>query len=100
MAVASAAQILPGLADVSETMLGALHNRASEASRRGGILIDPDSLRLHQSIDYEIDRVRKRWIARHPDGLVVSPGEAWKPGFGVWTTAAPAGCPWTSRARR
>ena len=51
MAVASAAQILPGLADVSETMLGALHNRASEASRRGGILIDPDSLRLHQSRD-------------------------------------------------
>jgi O-methyltransferase involved in polyketide biosynthesis len=93
MAAASAAQIAPDLAGVPETMLWALHNRASEASRRDGVLTDPDSVRIHRSLDYdfdhhfgvpagslaaraaEIDRVLKGWIARHPDGLVVSLGE-------------------------
>ena len=93
MAATNAAQIAPNLAGVPETMLWALHNRASEASRLGGVLVDPDSVRIHQSIDYdfdryfgvpagllaaraaEIDRVLTRWIAGHPDGLVVSLGE-------------------------
>jgi hypothetical protein len=93
MAALTAASIVPGLADVSETMLWALHNRASEAARQDGVLSDPDSVRIHQAIDYnfdrhfgtpagslaaravEIDRVLRYWIARHPDGLVVSLGE-------------------------
>jgi O-methyltransferase involved in polyketide biosynthesis len=83
----------PGLAGVSETMLWALHGRAIEASRQDGILTDPDCVRIHQSIDYdferyfgrpagtlaaraaEIDRILRHWIARHPDGIVVSLGE-------------------------
>jgi hypothetical protein len=85
--------VIPGIGGVSETMLWALHNRATEARRPDGILIDPDSVRIHASIDYDfarnfgepagtlaaravaIDSVLKRWIVRHPDGLVVSLGE-------------------------
>jgi O-methyltransferase involved in polyketide biosynthesis len=93
MASTKAAQVVPGLVDVSETMLWALHNRASEAARPDGVLTDPECLRIHKSIDYdfggqfgepagilaaraaEIDRTLERWIARHPDGIVVSLGE-------------------------
>ena len=93
MLAPSGAQIAPRLAGVSETMLWALHNRATEASRHDGVLTDPESVRIHQSIDYdftsqfgapagtlaaraaEIDRTLKDWIARHPDGTVVSLGE-------------------------
>jgi O-methyltransferase involved in polyketide biosynthesis len=93
MAAADADQIAPSLAGVSETLLWALHNRALEASRRDGVLVDPYCLRIHNAIDYdfgwhfgvpvgslasraaEIDRILMRWIAHHPDGLVVSLGE-------------------------
>jgi O-methyltransferase involved in polyketide biosynthesis len=93
MASPVAARIVPGLAGVSQTMLWALHNRAVEASRQDGVLTDPACVRIHQSIDYDFDRqfgvpagllaaraaeidlVLKRWISRHPDGLVVSLGE-------------------------
>jgi O-methyltransferase involved in polyketide biosynthesis len=93
LAASNTQRIAPGLADVPETMLWALHNRASEASRQDGVLHDPDSVRIHQSLDYdfrrqfgtpagslamraaEIDKVLTRWIARHPDGVVVSLGE-------------------------
>jgi O-methyltransferase involved in polyketide biosynthesis len=93
MSAPNAARIAPGLADVPETMLWALHNRAREASRQDGVLNDPDSVRIHRAIDYnfdrhfgtpagslatraaEIDKVLKHWIARHPDGMVVSLGE-------------------------
>jgi len=89
----AARQIAPDIADVSETMLWALHNRASEARRRDGILVDPDCVRIHEAIDYdferqfgdpvgslavraaEIDRVLRRWLEHHPDGFVVSLGE-------------------------
>lgn len=88
-----AMQVAPGLAGVSETMLWALHNRATEAARRDGILVDPDSVRIHDAIDYdfaghfgdpggslaaravEIDHLLRQWIERHPDGVVVSLGE-------------------------
>lgn len=97
MAPPASASIAPGLAprlgNVGETMLWALHNRATEAARHDGVLTDPDCVRIHQSIDYdydrrfgaqggslaaraaEIDRTLKHWIARHPDGTVVSLGE-------------------------
>ena len=83
----------PELAGVSETMLWGLHNRASEARRVDGALIDPDCVRIHDAIDYdfahhfgepmgslstraaEIDRVIRRWLKSHPDGLVVINGE-------------------------
>jgi O-methyltransferase involved in polyketide biosynthesis len=89
----AARHIAPDIADVSETMLWALHNRASEAGRRDGILVDPDCVRIHEAIDYdferqfgdpagslavravEIDRVLRRWLEQHPDGFVVSLGE-------------------------
>jgi len=85
--------IVPGLTGVPETMLWALHNRASEAQRPDAILADPLSVRIHAAIDYdftrhfgpamgflaaraaEIDRALRRWIAHHPDGCVVSLGE-------------------------
>jgi O-methyltransferase involved in polyketide biosynthesis len=93
MAPSQAVQIAPGLANVGETMLWALHNRATEAARTNGVLTDPDCLQIHQSIDYDydrnfgpqsgslaaraaqIDQTLKRWISRHPDGTVVSLGE-------------------------
>jgi O-methyltransferase involved in polyketide biosynthesis len=85
--------IVPGMTGVSETMLWSLYNRASEARRDDAILIDPDSVHIQSAMDYdfarhfgdpggllaaraaEIDRVLRSWIARHPDGIVVSLGE-------------------------
>jgi O-methyltransferase involved in polyketide biosynthesis len=86
-------KIPPRLANVPETMLWALHNRASEARRSDGVLVDPESIRIHEAMDYdfagnfgnpagslavraaEIDRVLRRWLEQSPDGLVVSLGE-------------------------
>ncbi len=86
-------EIMIDLAGVSETMLWSLHNRASEARRHDGVLIDPDSVRIHEAIDYdfsrhfgdpvgslavraaEIDRVIRLWLVDHPDGFIVSLGE-------------------------
>jgi O-methyltransferase involved in polyketide biosynthesis len=86
-------RIAPDLAGVSETLLWALYNRASEARRADGVLVDPDSVRIHEAIDYdfarrfgdpmgslafraaEIDRALRRWLERNPDGCVVSLGE-------------------------
>ena len=93
MAAESTSQIAPDLSGVPNTMLWALHNRATEAARGDSILDDPGSLRIHQSLDYDFDRyfgiptgllaaraagiddVLRRWIARHPNGIVVSLGE-------------------------
>jgi O-methyltransferase involved in polyketide biosynthesis len=87
------AGIAPDLVGVSETMLWALHNRACEARRRDTVLVDPDSVRIHEAIDYdfvrhfgnpegslavraaEIDSVLRKWLGRHPDGFIVSLGE-------------------------
>jgi O-methyltransferase involved in polyketide biosynthesis len=93
MAASSAQRIAPNLKGVPETMLWALHNRAAEASRQDSILLDPDSVRIRQSIDYdfhrkfgtpagslaaraaEMDKALNRWIVSHPEGIVVSLGE-------------------------
>jgi O-methyltransferase involved in polyketide biosynthesis len=92
-AVERARGVAPALADVSETMLWALHNRATETKRRDGVLVDPESARIHEMIDYEftrrfgepagslaaraaaIDKTLRLWLERHPDGIVVSLGE-------------------------
>jgi len=84
---------VPGLADVSETMLWSLHNRAFEAKRDDGVLEDPASVRIHGAIDYDfdgrfgepegllavraagIDRAIREWLRQNPDGCVVSLGE-------------------------
>ena len=85
-----AEQIAPDLADLSETMLWSLYNRASEAGRSDGVLVDPDSVRIQSAINYdftrhfgdplgslaaraaEIDRMLRSWLERHPEGSVVS----------------------------
>jgi O-methyltransferase involved in polyketide biosynthesis len=81
------------LTGVPETMLWTMHDRASVARQSGGILTDPDCVRIHDEIAYDyagtfgmatglfaqravqIDRVLRRWLSRHPDGFVVSLGE-------------------------
>jgi len=90
---AEPAAIVPGLSGVSETMLWSLHNRACEARRPGGILNDPQAIRIHDSIDYDfhhnfgtpggslaaraaqIDKALRHWLTQHPDGFVISLGE-------------------------
>jgi O-methyltransferase involved in polyketide biosynthesis len=85
--------VAPGLADVSETMLWSLHNRAHEAKRDDGVLEDPTSVGIHGAIDYDfdgrfgepegllavraagIDRAIREWLRQNPDGCVVSLGE-------------------------
>jgi O-methyltransferase involved in polyketide biosynthesis len=70
-------------------MLWTLHNRASEARRPDGLIDDPASVRIYESIDYDYARsfgapdethaIRSRlfdealrpWMAAHPGGTVV-----------------------------
>jgi O-methyltransferase involved in polyketide biosynthesis len=85
--------VVPGLADVSETMLWSLHYRACEARRDDGVLEDPAGAGIHGAIDYDfdgrfgepegslavraagIDRAIQEWLRYNPDGCVVSLGE-------------------------
>jgi len=106
--------IAPELTDVSETMLWALHNRASEARRRDGVLADPDSVRIHDAIDYdfkgrfgdpmgslaaraaEIDRAVLSWLEHHPTAASCPSARAWKRNAVASTMAGCAGYPWTA----
>lgn len=81
------------LTGVPETMLWTLHNRACEARRQDGILIDPTAVRIYDSLlyDYErsfgpadashairsviFDREVASFLHRHPDGTVVNLAE-------------------------
>jgi O-methyltransferase involved in polyketide biosynthesis len=81
-----------GLTGVPETMLWTLHNRATEAKRSGGILRDPDCIRIYDSITYDYQRnfgkpdgthaqrsrifdvALRGWLADHPTGSVVELG--------------------------
>lgn len=85
--------VTPHLDGVAEMMLWTLYDRACEARRPDAVLVDPDSVRICESIDYdfegrfgqplgsfaaravEIDHLLRRWLERHPDGLVVSLAE-------------------------
>ncbi len=78
---------------VPHTALTALHGRVAEAKRPGGVLRDPEAIRIYDSMDYDferhlgspdalcairaarIDRLLRRWLRHHPDGTVVSLGE-------------------------
>jgi len=80
------------LTGVPETMLWTLHNRASEARRSDTFLVDPDCVRIYESIAYDFERrfgkpdkshpMRSRiyddavrpWMAAHPGGTVVELG--------------------------
>lgn len=80
------------LCDVPETMLWTLHNRANEAKRPDARLMDPDCIRIYQSIVYDYERsfgkpdtshpMRSRifddavipWMMAHPGGTVVELG--------------------------
>ncbi|MEM1206528.1 MAG: class I SAM-dependent methyltransferase [Acidobacteriota bacterium] len=81
------------LSEVPETMLWTLHNRASEAMRRDGILEDPKAVEIYRSIDYDyvrsfgppdashslrslvFDREITAFLGEHPRGVVVNLGE-------------------------
>ena len=83
----------PRLADVPETTLWTLHNRASEAARPDGCLRDPKCLEIYQALDYDYERsfgkaepshgIRSQmfdeklraFLAEHPHGVIVNLGE-------------------------
>jgi O-methyltransferase involved in polyketide biosynthesis len=80
------------LTGIPETMLWTLHNRAREAKRTDARLIDPDAVRIYDSIayDYEksfgqpegshpmrsaiFDAALRVWLRTHPGGTVVELG--------------------------
>ncbi|WP_198017227.1 class I SAM-dependent methyltransferase [Methylocapsa acidiphila] len=90
---AATARLKPDLAGIPETMLWTLYDRAIESKRPDRMFSDPEAERIFNSIDYDfeknygaptrlfsvramlIDAALKKWLARHPNGLVVSLGE-------------------------
>jgi O-methyltransferase involved in polyketide biosynthesis len=86
-------KIDPKLAEVPETMLWTLHNRASESMRDDGVIKDPDAEWIYKSLDYDYERffgpaepshaIRslmfddhiKDFIYRNPDAVIVNLGE-------------------------
>ena len=98
------------LAGVAETMLWALHNRASEARRSDGVLVDPESVRIQAAIDYDfahhfgdpaplaaravaIDGALRQWLEHHRTGSSCRLARVSKPRSGASITA---GCDWLS----
>jgi O-methyltransferase involved in polyketide biosynthesis len=87
------------LADVPETLLWPLYNRAVWASRPGALLQDPRAVEIFNAIDYPFERhfgrpqeayalraLRfddevRRFLERHPDGMIVALGEGLDTGF-------------------
>ncbi len=85
--------IQPGLADVPETMLWTLHNRATEAMRTDAVIDDPKAIEIFKAIDYDyrasfgrphpshpirslvFDRAVRAFLKDHPDGTIVNLGE-------------------------
>lgn len=81
------------LADVPETMLWTLHNRAHESLREDSGYTDPEAVRIYQSIDYDFERsfgkaepshavrstmmdaVVRQFVTLHPGACVVNLGE-------------------------
>ena len=89
----STRMLKPDLSDVPETMLGALHNRASEAIRENGILHDPEAIRIYRTLDYDYERSfgpaepthavksamfdaeLRKFLEHHSNGVIVNLGE-------------------------
>ena len=86
-------RLSPQLCDIPETMLWALHERATEAKRPEGVLRDSRCIEIYDSLDYDffgrfgqptrraavramrVDHELRQWLSRHPSGLIVSLGE-------------------------
>ena len=82
---------------VPETTLWTLHNRASEAMRRDGVIDDPKCLEIYQNIDYDyegnfgkgapthairsvyFDEHIKTFLKEYPGASVVNLGEGLEP---------------------
>ncbi|MET0341377.1 MAG: class I SAM-dependent methyltransferase [Polyangiales bacterium] len=80
------------LSGVPETMLWTLYNRANEAKRPAGLLVDPACVRVYEAISYDyrssfgkpdgshalrsriFDEALRPWLAAHPGGTVVELG--------------------------
>lgn len=60
------------LTGIPETMLWTLHNRAQEAGRSDRLLLDPECLRIYQSLDYDFERSFGKPDASHPCARVFS----------------------------
>jgi O-methyltransferase involved in polyketide biosynthesis len=89
----SSGKLRPDLSGVPETMLSALHNRASEAGRDDGILHDPEAVRIYEALDFEYEKIfgpadpthaaksamfdaeLREFLDHHPNGVVVNLGE-------------------------
>lgn len=89
----SQASLTPHLNGVQETMLWALHERASVAKRCDNRFHDPECVRIYDSIDYDfaghfgtagslaavraarIDQAIRDWLSVHQYGFIVSLGE-------------------------
>lgn len=81
------------LSPVPETMLWTLHNRATEAMRRDGIITDPKAVEIYRAIDtdcgkifgkaepshavrsLDFDRAVQAFLGECPDGTLVNLGE-------------------------
>lgn len=53
----------PALSGVAETLLIPLYNRAEESQRPGAIIKDEKAVALVTQMSYDIDQVRKIWMA-------------------------------------
>ncbi|MBM3551354.1 MAG: class I SAM-dependent methyltransferase [Alphaproteobacteria bacterium] len=87
------ARIAPNLTGVPETMLWTLHNRACEARRPDGILLDPKGVEIYDTLDYDyvgsfgaaepshairadfFDNELRAFLKDHPEGVIVNLGE-------------------------
>ena len=86
-------KVQPGLNQVPETMLWTLHNRASEALRPDGILVDQKALAIYRSLDYDyekafgaadgshaqrsliFDKELRAFLDEAPNGVIINLGE-------------------------
>lgn len=87
------AEIKPALADIPETMLWTLHNRAAEAVRKDAVINDPLCLEIYRALDYDyekhfgkadgshgvrswlFDQQIRAFLQQNPDGVIVNLGE-------------------------
>jgi hypothetical protein len=71
-------RIAPSVTGVSETMLWSLHNRACEARRHDTVLTDPDSINIHEAIDYDFTRHFGEAAGRNVSTTLIQPGSQFR----------------------